>query len=790
MASILKVRDADGTVHEIYSLQGKSAYQYAQEGGYTGTEAEFSAKMAAEIPTVDSTLTQPGQAADAAAVGDRLSALSEEKVDKSVLGLIVGADGKIYVAINGVAVGNGVEITGGTGEDTPYKVELSDGIILNTLMFQDEFDGAGLSSTWKPAYGHSNPALTNWWAAGVENIGVADSCLRLTMLRNNPNSTHEISGAKVESMQFGADNNYGFDTGYCEVKFKLDKTGEGIWPAIWCVGQCFTESFSDVTAESVNRTKHGLIWPWSGEIDQMDAMKSQFGPGGLYQTDAYDSSAKGLVGEGIENKTLEANTWYMIGLYKSKDKIKVYFDRVLIGTFDIANNECFSGMGENLIINISTGTVGGTLPEGINEVNMYVDYVRVYSLSNSMTTLAEQNTESLLPDCANGFACVAGRSWLLRPKFALNTQNTALYWESNNTAIAKVEDGYVTTVANGVCNIIAKDVNGNTVINFALTVKENAGIVATGIKVTSSINAIASAGSANVTANIYPVTCDSLTPELIVLSGAEYCSINGLTIQNINASGRDQTAIVRVGTNNPEVYKDLEITLKAAVNYDVTPSDNLVCNYNVSGITGGTSDIKAVTWKDSAGNGTDLVWDNTSGNIAFDGACLSSSGSIWYSRNVIITNNVPAEFTAIAMVLVASGDVKPFVNGDTVNKYNGPAEYPLLQGGNNLSVYQDTIVKNKINVGDMYGQKIIIGETFNADKQLVAFLVTADGTLHKTGALQSLYGSATAMSNIKAFGPKSQNCGFTGNAYQILVFNKTLTDDEIVSYATQMFAKN
>ena len=48
MASILKVRDADGTVHEIYALQGKSAYQYAQEGGYTGTEEEFAAKLAAK----------------------------------------------------------------------------------------------------------------------------------------------------------------------------------------------------------------------------------------------------------------------------------------------------------------------------------------------------------------------------------------------------------------------------------------------------------------------------------------------------------------------------------------------------------------------------------------------------------------------------------------------------------------------------------------------------------------------------------------------------------------------
>ena len=50
VASILKVRDADGTVHEIYALQGKSAYQYAVEGGYTGTEEEFAAKLAEEIP--------------------------------------------------------------------------------------------------------------------------------------------------------------------------------------------------------------------------------------------------------------------------------------------------------------------------------------------------------------------------------------------------------------------------------------------------------------------------------------------------------------------------------------------------------------------------------------------------------------------------------------------------------------------------------------------------------------------------------------------------------------------
>lgn len=68
---------------EFDGADGKSAYAYAVESGYTGTEAEFAAKLAEEIPTVDDTLTQSGQAADASVVGNRLSALSKEIVTTS-----------------------------------------------------------------------------------------------------------------------------------------------------------------------------------------------------------------------------------------------------------------------------------------------------------------------------------------------------------------------------------------------------------------------------------------------------------------------------------------------------------------------------------------------------------------------------------------------------------------------------------------------------------------------------------------------------------------------------------
>ena len=64
---------------------GKSAYQYAKDGGYTGTAAEFAAKMAAEIPEVDATLKESGKAADAKATGDAISSLSEEMLTDAEL---------------------------------------------------------------------------------------------------------------------------------------------------------------------------------------------------------------------------------------------------------------------------------------------------------------------------------------------------------------------------------------------------------------------------------------------------------------------------------------------------------------------------------------------------------------------------------------------------------------------------------------------------------------------------------------------------------------------------------
>ena len=469
--------------------------------------------------------------------------------------------------------------------------------------------------------------------------------------------------------------------------------------------------------------------------------------------------------------------------YITTEQIKVYFNRSLIATFDITDIECFANMGERLIINLSTGDLAGTLPDDVNEVNMYVDYVRVYSLSNTYVTLSDQSTETLLPEYYNGFACVADRKFLLYPKFAENTQNTAMYWSSSDTSIAKVENGYIETVKNGECVISATDVNENQIINFTLTVKDNAGVLATSITVTSSIRTISAGGSTDVTATIYPVNCDVLTPTLKIVSGSEYCTVDGTTIKNTNSSGEDQDVVVRVGTNNSNVYQDITITLKTSVNYNVSPTDNLMCNYNISGVS---TSGNVVSLQDSVGGGNTLIYTT---NLSFDGAAISASNSIWTPKNAVITNDIPEEFTLLTLVIPNDSNVRPVVHGTGLNKYDGSNEYPLLYNQNTLCVYQDTSRSVNLSVGDMSSQKIVIGETFSSNREITACLVTSNGTLYKTDSVVSLYESVSSMGEIRAF-TNAGGQGFVGSFYQILVFNKVLSDEEIVSFANQMFEKN
>lgn len=84
LVDLLDLKGSDGytpkkNIDYFDGINGKSAYEYAKEGGYTGTEEEFSQKLKKEIPDVDYILNEESEnAIQNKAVAKAISSLSDE----------------------------------------------------------------------------------------------------------------------------------------------------------------------------------------------------------------------------------------------------------------------------------------------------------------------------------------------------------------------------------------------------------------------------------------------------------------------------------------------------------------------------------------------------------------------------------------------------------------------------------------------------------------------------------------------------------------------------------------
>ena len=112
-----------------FGKDGKTAYEYAKEGGFTGTEEEFAAKLNEQFSyvEVDKTLTQSDKAADAKTVGDKINTINTVLEDCVRKGDSVEVDLTIATEEEALAGTNDTAIM------TPYK----------TFLVVQEYGGSG-----------------------------------------------------------------------------------------------------------------------------------------------------------------------------------------------------------------------------------------------------------------------------------------------------------------------------------------------------------------------------------------------------------------------------------------------------------------------------------------------------------------------------------------------------------------------------------------------------------------------------------------------------------------------
>ena len=245
--------------------------------------------------------------------------------------------------------------------------------VVEGLIWSDEFDGTEWNrDEWIPEFGASgwgNQEYQNY-TASKENLSVSDGTLKITAVKvGDGQGRGDYTSARITSAR-----TFGPGT-IIQVRAKIpDYRGDGLWPAIWMLG------------DSIRK---GTPWPTCGEIDIMEYVSRA--PDVFFSTihSAANNHTNGTqIGSGnvsLPNIEEEFNTFgiewheeYIKFFVNDQDNVIFRINRPQDYNF---NNWPFSEP-HFFLLNLAVGgTFGGF---DVNDDNFpavfEIDYVRVYEL--------------------------------------------------------------------------------------------------------------------------------------------------------------------------------------------------------------------------------------------------------------------------------------------------------------------------------------------------------------------------------------------------------------------------
>lgn len=237
-----------------------------------------------------------------------------------------------------------------------------------TLVWQDEFEGDALNAgNW------TNEIGTGEWGWGngelqyyrKENTAVKDGYLIITAKKEG------FEGSQYTSSRIVTQGKQSFQYGRIDIRAKLPH-GQGIWPALWLLG----DNFSSVG------------WPKSGEIDLMEMVGGGVKDSQVHGTLHWDhNGSHASYGSGQANGpyTLEgakfSDEFHVFTLIWDKNAIKWLVDDKQFFEVDI-KPEGLSEFHQKffLIFNVAVGGQWPGSPDASTTFpqQMVVDYVRVF----------------------------------------------------------------------------------------------------------------------------------------------------------------------------------------------------------------------------------------------------------------------------------------------------------------------------------------------------------------------------------------------------------------------------
>ena len=234
---------------------------------------------------------------------------------------------------------------------------------LYDLIWQEDFNytGAPSSEFWSYDIGIGNNGWGNnesqFYTERPENSKVENGVLKITALK-------EIYGGKsYTSARIKTQNKFSFQKGLVEIRAKMPG-GNGIWPALWMLGDNFASSG----------------WPACGEIDIAEYRGKE--PNVIHGSTHTPSSYGNTINTGTKTVPSVETEFHIYSMEWDAENIRFMVDNQLFYTYNPgaynANTWPFN-QSMFLILNVAVGgTFGGAIDDGIFPQTMEVDYIKVY----------------------------------------------------------------------------------------------------------------------------------------------------------------------------------------------------------------------------------------------------------------------------------------------------------------------------------------------------------------------------------------------------------------------------
>lgn len=330
------------------------------------------------------------------------------------------------------------------------------------LVFEDNFNGNSLdTSKWDYEIGYCRNNESQHYRP--ENAIVSDGVVNLKAIREHY-AGDTTRNSTWTSASIHTSNRFEAFYGRWQAKIKFPKL-VGSFGAFWLLGEGCDFGYNDDGTRNYNRGP--THWYSDGvQCGEIDIVETIPGNTGRAAANLWKYDTGGSAGGGYSS-AIDISEWHVYEMEWTESTMQMMVDGVVYKTYDLSSASLQQYRmpsptvqnGFYMILNQAVGASGGTPSSETNEMDMLVDWVRVYapsSYTNDQINAISISIDSTL-SLSVGDDVAMGVTWNPVLTFDRTTR-----WSSSNENVVTAHSGRIIAVGTGTAVITVETNNGKT----------------------------------------------------------------------------------------------------------------------------------------------------------------------------------------------------------------------------------------------------------------------------------------------------------------------------------------